>query len=267
MSTTPGLRVIPPRFQPRVWGALDLSAWYPERGREAEPVGEAWLSPPNCPVLIKLLFPRERLSVQVHPDDGYAAAHGLGRGKSEAWYVVEAEAGAQLGVGLRPEARWEELEAACRAGRGAELLHWFEVGAGEVIDVPAGPVHALGPGVVLCEVQQDSDNTFRLDDYGRGRALHLEQGLAVARPTTGGKVTPGLAAGTSGLLLGTEHFRLSRHCLAAGGRLVPAPETRWLVNLQGECAIPRGYGAELAPGSDLTVASATTLLEARTGAA
>ncbi|HUX66644.1 MAG TPA: class I mannose-6-phosphate isomerase [Terriglobales bacterium] len=266
MSASAGLRVIPPRFQPRVWGQRDLSAWYPERGREPEPVGEAWLSPPGGPVLIKLLFPRQRLSVQVHPDDAYAAAHGLGRGKSEAWYVVEAEAEARLGVGLRPGARWEELEAACRAGRGAELLHWFAVAAGDVIDVPAGTVHAIGPGVVLCEVQQDSDNTFRLDDYGRGRGLHLEQGLAVARPTAGGRVETGLAAGASGLLLATGHFRLWRHCLAAGGRLAPAAETRWLVNVQGACAIPRGCAAELPPGGDLRVAAATTLLEARTGA-
>ncbi|HET9784950.1 MAG TPA: mannose-6-phosphate isomerase, partial [Terriglobales bacterium] len=113
-----GIRVIAPVFQPRIWGSRDLRAWYPERGLEAEPIGEAWISPPACPVLIKMLFPAERLSVQVHPDDAYAAAHGLGCGKSEAWYVVAAEAGARLGVGLRAGVGWSELEPACRAGRG-----------------------------------------------------------------------------------------------------------------------------------------------------
>lgn len=236
-----------PRFQPRIWGSRDLRAWYPGRGLEAEPIGEVWLSPPDCPVLIKLLFPQERLSVQVHPDDAYAAAHGLGRGKSEAWYVVEADAGARLGVGLKPGVRWEELGDACRAGRGAELLHWIEVVVGDVINVPAGTIHAIGPGVVLLEVQQPSDNTFRLDDYGRGRELHLDQGLAVARATPGGKVAPLGAGGT--LLLDTEFFHLRRHRMAPGQALASAPHRRWMVNLSRSGAgLPRGYALELPPG-------------------
>ncbi|MGH9393792.1 MAG: class I mannose-6-phosphate isomerase, partial [Terriglobales bacterium] len=196
----PALEIAAPAFRARVWGSRDLRAWYPERGLEAEAIGEAWLSPPQCPVLVKLLFPRERLSVQVHPDDAYAAAHGLGRGKSEAWYVVEAEPGARVGVGLKSEADWRQLGAACRAGRGAELLDWIEVAPGEVISIPAGTVHAIGGGLVLLEVQQPSDNTFRLDDYGRGRELHLGAGLEVARPTAAGRIAHGLAAGASGLL-------------------------------------------------------------------
>jgi len=238
-----------PRFQPRIWGSRDLRAWYPDRGLEAEPIGEAWLSPPDCPVLIKLLFPQERLSVQVHPDDAYAAAHGLGRGKSEAWYVVEATTGARLGVGLKPGAGWEELGAACRAGRGAELLHWIEVVVGDVINVPAGTIHAIGPGVVLLEVQQPSDNTFRLDDYGRGRELHLDHGLAVARATQGGKIAqePKLAA--EGLLLATEFFQLRRHHLAPGQGLAAASHRRWIVNLsRSGTGLPRGYALELPPG-------------------
>src|SRR6185437_679421 len=125
-------RLIAPIFQPRVWGSHDLSAWYPGRPPEPEPVGEAWLSPPEGPVLVKLLFPQQALSGQVHPDDGYAARHQLGRGKSEAWYVVEAAPGARLGVRLPPGADWRELEPACRAGRGAALLNWQPVEAGAV---------------------------------------------------------------------------------------------------------------------------------------
>ncbi|HEY8055883.1 MAG TPA: class I mannose-6-phosphate isomerase [Terriglobales bacterium] len=260
-----GLRVIPPRFQARVWGSRDLRAWYPEREREPEPVGEAWISPPDGPVLIKMLFPAERLSVQVHPDDAYAAEHGLGRGKSEAWYVVAAESGATLGVGLRPGAEWSQLEAACRAGRGAGMLDWFPVRAGDVINVPAGTVHAIGPGVVLCEVQQPSDNTFRLDDYGRGRPLHLEQGMAVARPTSGGRVAHGLKLEESGVLLATPYFQMARYQTRPEWTLEPDREQRWIVNLAGEGPIPRGHLGELAPGASLTAAAAGTWLAVRTG--
>ncbi|MGH9480942.1 MAG: class I mannose-6-phosphate isomerase [Terriglobales bacterium] len=262
-----GVTLIAPRFQPRIWGSRDLSAWYPGRGRELEPIGEAWLSPPECPVLVKMLFPCDRLSVQVHPDDAYAAAHGLGQGKSEAWYVVEASPEARLGVGLRPGARWDELGPACRAGRGAELLDWLLVAPGDVITVPPGTVHAIGSGVVLCEVQQPSDLTFRLDDYGRGRPLHMEQGLAVARATSAAKIHHGLAPEASGPLLSTPHFQIYRHCLRSGWKLAPAPVTRWLVALSDAGAMPRGTLAELAPAAAWTAERACTLLEVRTGSA
>lgn len=258
-----GVRVIAPVFHPRIWGSRDLRAWYPERGREPEPIGEAWISPPDCPVLIKMLFPADRLSVQVHPDDAYAATHGLGRGKSEAWYVVAAEPGATLGVGLRPGASWSELEPACRAGRGAELLHWVAVQPGDVVNVPAGTVHAIGPGVVLCEVQQASDNTFRLDDYGRGRPLHLEHGLAVARATSGGLVEHGLTLEQGGLLLDTPYFQLVRHQTRPGWTLPPASGLRWIVNLAGDGPVPRGCVAELASGTPLAATSRGTWLEVR----
>ncbi len=262
-----GIRFIEPRFVPRIWGRRDLSPWYPaHRGGEA--IGEVWLSPPEGPVLIKLLFPEQPLSVQVHPDDAYAAAHGLGRGKSEAWYVVEAAAGAKLGVGLRAGVDLAQLEAACRAGRGAECLVWLTVEAGEVINVPAGTVHAIGPGVVLFEVQQSSDATFRLDDYGRGRELHLEAGMAVARAdTAAGKVTPQAERGTSTLLLATEHFRLWRHRAGRAWRLPAAVETRWLISLRENDLIPRGQLAELAPHTQVTSATGGEWLEIRSGLA
>lgn len=263
----PRLRLITPRFQTRVWGSRDLSAWYPQRGLEPEPVGEAWLTPPQCRVLVKLLFPCERLSVQVHPDDAYAAAHGLGRGKSEAWYVIEAEPEARLGVGLRSGVGWDELEPACRAGRAADLLDWVRAVPGDLIYVPAGTVHAIGPGMVLCEVQQPSDTTFRLDDYGRGRAMQLEQGLEVARETTGGKIPNGLPAGGSGLLLETPFFQIWRHCTHSGWTLPAINETRWLVALTDTATIPRGALAELAPGASLSTSGEATLLEIQSGPA
>jgi mannose-6-phosphate isomerase class I len=240
-----------------------LSAWYPEH-RAEDAIGEVWLSPPQAPVLIKLLFPEQPLSVQVHPDDAYAAAHGLGRGKSEAWYVVEATPGAKLGVGLRPGVDLARLEADCRAGRGSECLDWVEVAPGEVINVPAGTVHAIGPGVVLFEVQQPSDVTFRLDDYGRGRELHLDHGLRVAKLVTGaGKVSR--QDESAAPLLATGHFRLWCHCSQGGWRLPAADETRWLIGLSQNELMPRGHLAEIAPGAELETAGGGEWLEIRSG--
>jgi len=264
----PAYTVIP-WFSPRIWGSLDLCQYYPQRGKEQEPIGEAWLTAGHCrlfdlqeidlatlvrhhpehlfhrghhfdhfPILVKFLFPRDRLSVQVHPDDAYAAKHGLGRGKTEMWYVVSADPGAQLGIGLTPGATMKDFAQACREGRGADLLHWFEVHAGEAIFIPAGTIHAIGPDVVLCEVQQQSDNTFRLDDYGRRdaqgrlRELHLDHGLAVARPELGGRVDRFLPPDESGLLVECSYFRVER--LVNDGReerLLPSGELSILANI------------------------------------
>ncbi|HEY7854994.1 MAG TPA: class I mannose-6-phosphate isomerase [Terriglobales bacterium] len=256
-------RWLTPRFQPRIWGSLDLRAWYPERGVEGEPIGEAWLSAPGAPVLVKMLFPRDRLSVQVHPDDAYAAAHGLGRGKSEAWYVIEAAPEARLGVGLVAGATARDLESACREGRGAEMLNWITVAPGEVINIPAGTVHAIGGGVVLLEAQQDSDNTFRLDDYGRGRELHLEHGLAVARATTGGGR---VARPASGPILTTPFFTLIEHAMEAEWRIAPATMDRWFADI-GRNSPRRGHLLALPAGESCDGADATTFIEVRLGTA
>ncbi|MGH9413610.1 MAG: class I mannose-6-phosphate isomerase [Terriglobales bacterium] len=253
-----------PVLKARVWGSRDLDAWYPQKAALAEAIGEAWLSPQHCPVLVKLLFPRARLSVQVHPDDVYAAAHGLGKGKSEAWYIVSAEAGAEVGVGLRAGASFAELEAACRSGRGAELLHWFPVQAGDVINVPAGTVHAIGAGSVLLEVQQPSDTTFRLDDYGRGRELHLEAGMAVARHTGGGRCRPPDGDSAGLVLLSTSHFQLWRR---SGAPIVidALDQPRWLVSLTEGGLIPKGWLAELPAGAQFEQREAGTIMEIRSG--
>lgn len=250
--------LIEPAFYPRVWGSLDLRGWYPQRSPETEPIGEAWLTSTASAVLIKLLFPHQRLSVQVHPDDRYAAQHGLGRGKTEAWYVVDAAPEARLGIGLRAGARWEDLGAACRAGRSAELLDWRRARPGDVFYIPAGTVHAIGPDCVLLEVQQPSDVTFRLDDYGRGRALHLEQGLAVARPTDAGppppypepSVSSGSSSSPGRVRLETPYFRLLEHRLTAATAWTPSPRRRWLVAVSPaspRAVLPRGYALEIPP--------------------
>ena len=212
-----------PWFSPRVWGRLDLRPWYSSTGTK-ETVGEAWLTGPECvvetgpmagrtlaavmaeagealgassdggaefPLLVKILFPNDKLSVQVHPDDAHAQAVGQPRGKTECWYVLEAEPGAAVALGLREGAGADAVRAAVADGSLEGLLQQVPVAAGDMVFVDAGTVHAIGPGVVLLETQQTSDTTFRLYDYGRQRELHLEQGLRVLKAqTAAGKVKP-----------------------------------------------------------------------------
>jgi mannose-6-phosphate isomerase len=202
-----------PWFSERVWGKRDLQPWYADTGT-TELVGEAWLTGPQCvvetgalagrtlaslatelggefPLLVKLLFPAEKLSVQVHPDDAQAQNLGETRGKTECWYVLEAEPGATIALGLKDGVGVSDVKGAVAAGTLEELVEWVPVSVGDMLFVDAGTVHAIGPGVVLLETQQTSDVTYRLYDYGRPRELHLEKGLQVIKPkTAAGKVAP-----------------------------------------------------------------------------
>jgi mannose-6-phosphate isomerase len=200
-----------PAFDPRPWGTLDLSAIFPNH-KFTERIGEAWLTGDNCkvtngplanrtladlskefgpqlvglaardpqrfPLLMKFLFPAEKLSVQVHPDDKTAQLFGEPWGKTECWYVAHAKPGAQIALGLQPGVTTAQFEQAIEANRAEELLNWINVYQGEMIYVAGGTVHTLGPGSVIVETQQQSDTTYRLYDYGRPRPLHLERGLA-----------------------------------------------------------------------------------------
>ncbi len=118
-------------------------------------------------LLLKLLFTSAPLSIQVHPDDTFARAMGMPNGKSEAWYIISAEPDAQIGVGLNRRITPQELHAAITNGSIVDLVQWRPVAKGDVIFIPAGTIHALGAGIVLAEIQQRSDTTFRLFDYGR----------------------------------------------------------------------------------------------------
>jgi mannose-6-phosphate isomerase len=195
------------------------------------------------PLLVKLLFPNEKLSVQVHPDDAMARALGQPRGKTECWYVLEAEAGATIALGLREGVTAEAVRAAVdgvhRVGLTMEdLLEWVPVSAGEMIFVDAGTVHAIGPGVVLLETQQTSDATFRLYDYGRGRELHLEQGLrAMKARTAAGKVRPAAMDGFT-RLIEQRYFVVDRYDIAAGGEaIVRMDGAGCLVGLSGAAVV------------------------------
>jgi len=211
-----------PAFDPRPWGTLDLSAIYPNH-KFNERIGEAWLTGDNCvvsngplakrsladlskefgaelvgtaardpqrfPLLLKFLFPEEKLSVQVHPDDETAQRFGEPWGKTECWYVAHAKPGSQIALGLKPGVTRTQFEQAIQEKRAEELLNWINVYQGEMIYVAGGTVHTLGPGAVIVETQQQSDATYRLYDYGRPRPLHLERGLASIKKRTGsGKV-------------------------------------------------------------------------------
>jgi len=163
-----------PSLRKKVWGREKLSPWFPD---VREPVGEAWyLAGRDLPLLVKLIFTSERLSIQVHPDDGEDGP----RGKTEMWHILEAEPGAAIAMGFRRPISRTELADAARSGEIERLVKWFPVHAGKTYFSPAHTVHAIGAGIVLCEIQQHCDVTYRLWDYGRPRPLHVERALAIA---------------------------------------------------------------------------------------
>jgi mannose-6-phosphate isomerase len=163
-----------PSLREKVWGKTRLAPWFPDSEKR---IGEAWfLADRELPLLVKLLFTSERLSVQVHPDDGEDGP----RGKTEMWYILDAEPGATIAIGFREPITRERLRESTRTGEIERLLNWMPVRAGETYFVPAHTVHAIGGGIVLCEIQQNSDVTYRLWDYGRPRELHVDQAVAVA---------------------------------------------------------------------------------------
>ena len=177
--TATRLRAVPVE---RVWGRTDIPAGFPRLGAGV-PVGEIWFeAPAEAPLLVKYLFTAERLSIQVHPGDEAARASGFPRGKDEAWYILDAEPGARIGLGLTRAVSRDALRAAALDGSIEQLLDWRPVAPGELLYSPAGTIHAIGGGIALIEIQQNLDLTYRLYDYGRPRELHLEEGIAVATP-------------------------------------------------------------------------------------
>jgi mannose-6-phosphate isomerase len=175
---------LPIREVEKPWGKDVLPA--PFAAPEGKRIGEIWFEPPPAlpELLVKYIFTSEALSVQVHPSDAETLASGLGRqGKEECWLIVDAEPGATLGIGFRHHVDADRLRAAALDGSIAELMVWHEVRPGDFFYIPAGTVHAIGAGVSLIEVQQNSDITYRLYDYGRPRELHLDEGMAVAHGT------------------------------------------------------------------------------------
>ncbi len=171
-----------PRGLAKPWGVEALPPTFAAHAVSGERTGEIWFeAPAAADLLVKMLFTSERLSVQVHPDDAHARSIGLAHGKDEAWYVMAAGPGACIGVGLAAGSSVDAVAAAARDGSIVGMMEWRAVAAGDVLYVPGGTVHALGPGLQLVEIQQALDLTWRLHDYGRPRELHLDAGLAAAR--------------------------------------------------------------------------------------
>jgi mannose-6-phosphate isomerase len=164
----------------------------------------------DSPLLIKMLFAREKLSVQVHPDDQLAQKFGEPRGKTECWYALAAQPGAEVALGLKPATTLDAIEQGARNGTLEEWLEMVPIATGDMVYVDAGTVHAIWPGSVLLETQQNSDLTYRLYDYGRGRELHVAKSLqAVKFKTAAGKVAPKVLADRT-VLLDAQYFRIER---------------------------------------------------------
>lgn len=221
---------IVPTFSPRIWGTRSLAPLFPDKASLSEKIGEAWLTDVRCliasgphatrtlgevwpelseewrgprcaamkdfPLLVKFIFPTDKLSIQVHPDDDFASVHEAaagGRGKTEMWHVVSADLGAQLLLGLKPGVTKQRFSAAIGTTSLEDLLQTHQVEEKDTFFVPAGTPHSIGGGMIICEVQEYCDLTYRIYDYGRldsagkPRELHIEKALDVinfGRPQT-----------------------------------------------------------------------------------
>lgn len=263
-----GIFRLRPWLSPRVWGLRDLSPWYDFKVEE--PIGEVWLTGdasvldsgplagqafsevfhryaadlvgPSAsgmerfPLLMKVLFPHEKLSVQVHPGDALAREAGEPHGKTECWYALDAAPGAAVALGIHPGATLAQVKHAIAANTLEDLLEWIPVEKDDMIFVDAGTIHAIGPGSVLLETQQNSDMTYRLYDYGRPRELHLEQGLRATRvQTDAGKVQPLIvtqsAAYTREILIESQYFRVDRYRMQQSGASISLKENPTTVQL------------------------------------
>lgn len=247
METLPPFR-LRPWFRTRPWGWRDLSPWYDYK-TEGEPIGEVWLTGEMCtadtgplkgltlaeitrqyrssllgpklvgqdfPLLIKLLFPKNKLSIQVHPDDALARKYGEPRGKTECWYALEAKPGATVALGIKPGVTVDQVRSAVQDQTLESLLEMVPVETGDMLFVDAGTVHAMGPGIVILETQQTSDLTYRMYDYGSGRELHLDKSFAAMQlKTRAGKVAARPLDGHC-VLIDERYFRIERWPIRAG---------------------------------------------------
>jgi len=249
--------LIEPRFVERVWGWKDLHPWF-DRAADKEPIGEVWLTGDECavasgpqagrlledvfrdastallgagaaqdssPLLIKVIFAREKLSVQVHPDDRMAQKYGEPRGKTECWYALDAETYAQVALGFTQDTTTNEVKAGIADGTLERNLAMVPIRAGDLVYVDAGTVHAIWPGSVLLETQQNSDVTYRLFDYGRGRELHIEKSLEAMQLSTSARKVPPTELTDRTILVEGDYFCVER---------IPVEVSRPSTTLAGE---------------------------------
>ena len=250
-----------PIFDERPWGVRDLRPIYTKIVKE--PIGESWLTwgdsriangpfagrtlgeiaseyrrelvgsaapyEDRFPLLVKFLFPAEKLSVQVHPDDAAAQSVGQPCGKTECWYVLRAQPNAQVALGLKPGVTLDDFEKSIRENRAEELLNWINVLPGDMLYVAAGTVHTIGGGMVLVETQQASDVTYRLYDYGRPRELHLEDGLAAIKLNTPAGRVVGHGCGGPNMLVRSPFFQVEKIKLREPLQASVSPESPHII--------------------------------------
>lgn len=228
-----------PRFVEKPWGRTTLPPFFGAKNDRR--VGEIWFQVPHLaeplPLLIKFIFTSERLSIQVHPDDRQARRQGLPHGKSECWYILDAEPGAAVGLGLKQDVSPGALRAAALDGSIEALINWLPARPGDCFNVPAGTVHAIGAGITLLEVQQNIDLTYRLYDYGRPRELHLDDALAVAHMSR--QAQPSrlrVARNKKNVLIDQPHFTLLRAREGSPEAERLAERDRWFIPLGGSIA-------------------------------
>jgi mannose-6-phosphate isomerase len=289
---------IAPSFSERVWGCQDLRPWY-DKIAEAEPIGEAWLTGDHClamsgahtgqalgelfaeaaeallgpaaprsseesasPLLIKVIFAREKLSVQVHPDDDMAHKYGDPRGKTECWYALAAEPGAQVACGLKPGVTIDQIKEGIETGTLEKSLNLLDMVPGDMVFVDAGTVHAIWPGSILLETQQNCDLTYRMYDYGRGRELHIKKSLEATRLVTRAGKVPAKVLADRTILVEGDYFRVERITVAGSrassslpGEGEPAPGLQYLFVAGGAARIsgPDFEAVELPMGGIVAV--------------
>ena len=228
---------------PKPWGSLDVRPWRNERP-DGSRIGEIWFERSNPgakdpSLLLKLLFTEQPLSIQVHPDDACAHSLRLANGKTEAWYVLSAVPDAKVALGLSRRVTLPELRQAIKNGAISELVKWCKVLEGDTVFVPAGTIHAIGAGIVIAEIQQRSDATFRLFDYGRERELHIEGALAVADAGPAAvQGHPRRLSNERTLLVTNEHFVFEKIRLTPNsGWCMEAEGETWLLILEGNARV------------------------------
>jgi mannose-6-phosphate isomerase len=236
----------------KVWGTPRTEPWY--RNDDRQEIGEVWFeASETVPLLVKLLFTSDLLSVQVHPGDEYARLHENSRGKTEMWHILRADPGARIAAGLKESASPERLREACLSGEVESLLQWTEVHPGDTFFLPAGTIHAIGAGIVACEVQQLSDVTYRLYDYGRGRELHLDRGMDVVKPEPWDALAPCQSQGNGlHLLKSCPYFRTERLSVTGEAQCPSPPRNTLYIALEGEGTIA---GLPFSPGAGFEVAA------------
>lgn len=227
------------RALPKPWGVEDLHPWS-TASHAGSAIGEIWyersdIAAVDPSLLLKLLFTSQPLSIQVHPDDAVAHLMGLPRGKTEAWYILSAAPEAKVALGLSRCLTPQQLRKAIDDGAISDLVVWQTVSADDVIFVPAGTIHAIGAGFVIAELQQRSDATFRMFDFGRQRELQIENAIVVANAGPADfQVRPSQFTAERRLLVSSPHFVFERIDLAPNSSwCLDADQETWLLVLSG----------------------------------